>query len=237
MDPMLVVSPHLDDAVLSMGQVMAGREDCIIATVFGGTPDQGEASTAWDKNCGWSSARIAMAMRKVEDDKAANLLRATAVRFDFLDQQYREVGLSNHTTATEAQIAGTILEIARPLVDVLGHVTIAGPMGLGHPDHHLTRRAVEQAAVVLGDACELWIYEDAPYRVLEPASVPEALEWWRGMGWDPVHGFCGTGPLVVKEAAVKAYQSQLWAPEFDGLHAVLVPERLYRCWRTNGAPI
>lgn len=235
-DPAIVVQPHLDDGPLSVGQMMAGRPDCILTTVFAGTPTEGDVSTAWDKNCGWSSAAIAMGMRKMEDEKAARILSATTVWLDFLDHQYREVGLTNHLAVWDDTIADALLDVARPLVEQLGHITIVGPMGLGHPDHHMTRRAVELAAKALGSAVELWLYEDAPYRVLEPDSVPDALGWWRGMGWDPVIGFLGTGPLAVKRRAVEAYKSQVsWPPEFEGLHAVLVPERLWRAWPTTGA--
>lgn len=233
MDPMLVISPHLDDAVLSVGQLLAGREDAIVATVFAGAPME-HVTTTFDRNCGWADAVAAADGRRAEDDLATHLLRATAVRMDFLDAQYRELGLTNNATTTEDEISGTVRFLARRMVETLSTpLTLVGPMGLVHPDHHIVRRAVEQAARDLPGLVDLWLYEDLPARVLWPESVPDALAWWRGMGWDPVLDFLGTGDLVIKEAAVRAYGSQLWAPEFggDALHHVLVPERLWRLTR------
>lgn len=237
---MLILSPHLDDGVLSCGQVMAGREDCVVATVFAGCPDPGVVSTTFDWDSGWKTASAAHDGRRGEDDRAVELLRATPVRFDFLDNQYRELGLRNHTVSgdgLEGAVAAAIVAVAGPMALALGgHLTVLGPLGLAHPDHHIVRRAVETAVRRVGfDRCELWCYEDLPARVLWPETVPDALAWWRGMGWDPVLGFLGTGDPVIKEAAVRCYRSQITFPEFGGdlLHNVLVPERIYRMWRTT----
>lgn len=233
MDPMLVVSPHLDDAVLSVGQLLAGREDAVVATVFAGAPME-HVSTSYDRNCGWANAADAATGRRAEDDLATHLLRATPVRMEFLDAQYRELGLTNLVDTTEEEITGTVRYLARRMVETMQTpLTMVGPMGLVHPDHHIVRRAVESAAQDLPGLIDLWLYEDLPARVLWPESVPDALAWWAGMGWHAELAFLGTGDLVIKEAAVRAYGSQLWAPEFGGdpLHHVLVPERLWRLTR------
>jgi len=44
---MLVVSPHLDDAVLSCGRLLAGRPGSVVATVFAGVPSRPDQCTDW----------------------------------------------------------------------------------------------------------------------------------------------------------------------------------------------
>lgn len=214
MDPLVIVSPHLDDAVLSCGQLMAGRPDCVVVTVFAGTPANGRRLTTFDRNSGFTSAAHAMRDRWAEDDDALNRLHATAVRLDFTDNQYGE------TDADERALAQTLVGAIRSI----GARETFGPLGLAHPDHHRTRRAYCQALRAL-PMVQPWLYEDMPARVLWPETVPDALAWWNGMGWQGELAFAGTGPRAAKVAAVERYRSQLWALDPP---TYLVPERHYR---------
>ena len=56
MRAVLAISAHLDDAVLSAGQFIAGRPDCVIATVLAGTPSTKAVLTAYDAKTGFKSA-------------------------------------------------------------------------------------------------------------------------------------------------------------------------------------
>ncbi len=235
MDPALVVSPHADDAVFSVGQFLAGRPDTHVVTVFTGCPGDDRLLTTYDRDCGFPSAGVAQRVRDAEDRKALGVVKATGQHLGFLDHQYRDV------VGDEAPLDGESLEeriqvelenVALLLMEAVpAPLVMVGPLGLKHPDHHITSRAVELAARSLGpDRCELWLYEDMPSRVIWPDEVPDRLAWWRGMGWDPELAFLGTGPLRRKAQAVGAYGSQLGFPEFEGRHTVLVPERTYRMW-------
>lgn len=218
MDPLLIVSPHLDDAVLSVGQVMAGRPDCVVVTVFAGTPVRRRMLTTYDKDCGFSDAERAMFGRRREDDAALRILAARSVRLDFVDNQYDR-------SRSHAEIVDALLRI----VDKIRPDVVVGPIGLAHPDHHSTRFALDD---VLKRRVGLdgWVYEDLPSRVLYPETVPNALDWWRGMGYVPVLDFLGTGPRAKKRAAVRCYRSQLWALDEP---TYLVPERLWRLHRCD----
>lgn len=213
MDPLVIVSPHLDDAVLSCGQLMAGRPDCVVITLFAGVPANHRRVTSYDVNCGFSSAAHAQHERWVEDDAALARLAARPVRFDFTDDQYGE-GCDEHA------LAQTLIGAIR----AIGPAEMIGPLGLAHPDHHRARRAYQQAVRALPMVTP-WVYEDMPSRVLWPEMVPEAFAWWAGMGWDAEQHFAGTGPRDVKEAAIGCYRSQLWALDPPTL---LVPERHWR---------
>lgn len=217
MDSALIVSAHLDDAVLSVGQVMAGRPDCVVVTVMAGTPSRALMLTTYDANSGFSTGAQAMIARRGEDRNALAVLGATPHHLDFLDHQYR-TGLARDCdeAAIDDQLDVTVAEC--------GARVFLGPLGLAHPDHHAVRRAYRQLVVRHSDI-EAWLYEDLPARVLWPEEVPEALAWWRGMGHDPQPGFFGTGPIEKKEEALGHYASQLWALD---RHAALCPERLRR---------
>lgn len=218
-DPLLVVSPHLDDGALSAGQLMAGRPDCLVATVMTAAPARGGMRTTYDRDCGFSSASRALIARRAEDAAALAVLGATGVHLGFVDHQYREI-------TPMAADAGEIAEALAGVVDADPLITVAvGPLGLAHPDHHL----VADAFRLLVDArphLEAWIMEDLPSRVLWPEEVPGRLDWWRAHGFDPRLDFLGTGDLDEKERAVRCYGSQTWA--LGALHEVLVPERFWR---------
>jgi LmbE family N-acetylglucosaminyl deacetylase len=217
MDPALIVSPHLDDAILSAGQVMASRSEMTVTTVFSGVPQDCTMLTTYDANCGFASAVEAIAARRAEDRAALQILDADPVWLDFADHQYGE-------PADDADIADQLAAVAAFASPTL----LIGPLGLAHPDHHTTRRAYQ--ALVATTGIEAWIYEDLPSRVLWPEEVPVALDWWREMGHKPELGFVGSGSLERKEAALSCYRSQLWALNGLSEHACLVPERLWRLW-------
>lgn len=211
----LIISPHLDDAVLSVGQVMAGWPGATVATVFAGRPSDPMVQTSYDRDCGFLNAGRAVARRRSEDKAALHILNAHPVHLDFVDHQYGE-------PADEQAITDTLLALtAKAEATVL-----IGPLGLAHPDHHTARRAYEQ--LLTRTTVEAWLYEDLPSRVLWPEEVPEALAWWKGTGHRPELGFVGTGPLERKQRALERYRSQQGPLLALSPHAFLVPERLWR---------
>lgn len=220
MDPLVIVSPHLDDAVLSCGQLMAGRPDVVVVTVFAGVPSSPRLSTSFDRQSGWQGARAAVIGRRHEDRQACDVLAARPVWLSFPDSQYGE----------HVDVYDVASSIAAAVVESGARVAV-GPVGLAHPDHLLVARAWNIAArrIVDAGAESAWVYEELPARVLWPEQVVDALGQWRARHWEPRLGFLGTGPRDVKRQAIACYRSQLWAPELDdaNLH---VPERLWRLW-------
>jgi LmbE family N-acetylglucosaminyl deacetylase len=219
MDPVLVLSPHLDDAVLSCGRFLAGRPDAIVATLFTGLPpDAREVQTTYDRDCGFSNALEAMTARVIEDSKALGILGAEARRFVYPDHQYRGDVTIDEDKATRALLA---------IVDETPNLTtVVGPVGLKHPDHVSAARVFADV-VARRAGLDAWVYEDLPSRVLWPEEVGPTLRWWRSM-WPGMRlDFLGTGHAWMKEKAIACYRSQLWALD---MHTVLVPERF---WRLN----
>jgi LmbE family N-acetylglucosaminyl deacetylase len=91
-----VLSPHLDDGVLSLGAAIAratGRgADIKVLTVLAGDPDSDRPASLWDAFCGFPTAGIAARSRRVEDTRACELLGATPAWLPFSDEQYGHGG-------------------------------------------------------------------------------------------------------------------------------------------------
>jgi LmbE family N-acetylglucosaminyl deacetylase len=206
-----IISPHLDDAVLSLGQFMA-TEHCMVVTVFAGVPVKGTLSE-YDKSCGFDSSHKAMTYRRAEDDRACAELGATPVHWDYLDAQYV-------TPANEQQLRADLARMA------LGGMPFF-PLGLGHPDHRTVAREA-RAAVEHG---RIFVYEELPYRIMWPEQAHAALDEIRAEGWtiDDVPAPLQSGPLDRKRAAIGRYRSQFPRGAEDPM--LLCPERVWRCSR------
>lgn len=217
MNPVLLVSPHLDDGVLSCGQFMAGRPEVQLVTVFAGRPPE-PVCTEYDGNCGFESSTQAVNQRRWEDEQAAALLHARPVHLDYFDHQYR-----NGDSVSVDELAGSLLELLDPMADR----TLIAPVGVAHPDHELTSDA---AVLCLCDpTVELVLYEELPGRVLWPDQIAARLavlnDVLAPLGGRLEHSFVGTGPLWMKQRAVALYGSQQWALD---RRCLFVPERFHR---------
>lgn len=225
----MVISPHLDDAVLSCGQFLAGRPDAVVVTIFAGLPERHRALTTYDRDCGFRSAGQAVGARRLEDRAALGVLDAMPVALHHLDCQYREIEPADEPDPMD--IAAGLCEIFDRLD---GCSLVMGPLGLAHPDHLI---AADAFALFLSmRPVEAWLYEDQPSRVLWPEQVPARLDRWRDRGWRPELGFVGTGPLEAKLSAIECYESQLASLRLacgGNLYPVLVPERHHRLWRAQ----
>lgn len=209
----VVVSPHLDDALLSVGAWLSWHSDVVVVTVFAGDPDDDIPITAWDNACGFSSGRHAMGVRRHEDKRACAVLGATVQHIPLADGQYREE-IPYEEGVLERTIATVVGELAPEIVVV--------PLGIVHSDH----RAV-------GDACrtalldyrgDVVLYEELPYRVDNPPAAVHAIDEL-DLAWY-TDGTCPDDELAVrlKIRAVGHYTSQLWAVPRWSLY---VPERLW----------
>lgn len=220
MDPVVIVSPHFDDAVLSCGQLMAGRPDTVVVTVFGGTP-RDTSLRPYDRLCGFVDAAQAMRARRAEDERAVRELGGSTVHLEFVDDQYGE---PNDFVDLVEQLSGVVASVSPEYV--------LAPVGLAHPDHQEVTRAAFGAV----EWRRLRFYEELPARVLWPELVPSQLEQLVGYyaEW-PVRlerAYLGTGPLERKVHAAREYVSQravLGALEDGaGWHAVQCPERFWK---------
>jgi LmbE family N-acetylglucosaminyl deacetylase len=221
----VVVSPHLDDAVLSCGEVIGRLDDCVVLTVFAGSPPSWEIHRLWDNDlCGFAEGTDVVAARIREDDAALSSLGLAAARLSLLDEQYREPGMEPSPEEVGQLVAARI--------EQLDAETVVVPVGLGHRDHRLTAAGCRHAALTRSDL--QWLgYLDLPYgyepEILGPGAVDEALGWLSPLIPTPIDLGQGGG-AEAKIAALDHYKSQM-----RGLgarrSAALKPERYWRLER------
>jgi LmbE family N-acetylglucosaminyl deacetylase len=89
-----ILSPHLDDAVLSLGATIAhatarGAAEVRVVTIFGGDPQSRAAAGSWDQRAHFATAGDAARARRDEDRRACELVGASSVVLPFSDKQYR----------------------------------------------------------------------------------------------------------------------------------------------------
>ncbi len=222
---LLVVSPHLDDAVFGCGELMAQMPGAACVTVFAGLPQDLDVLTAWDRDAGHACALEALACRRGEDAAALRRLRAVPHWFAFTDDQYGEQTATTRDEVTAALVA--VIDREAPNV-------VAIPFGLFHRDHALVHDAA-LAALSARPAIHWLAYEDALYRRV-PGLLSERLRALAVRGVDAVPWVrLSSRTDSPKRVAVRCYGSQLRAlsrPGGPGHADVLAPEG---CWRLRAA--
>ncbi|QXC60520.1 PIG-L family deacetylase [Aquihabitans sp. G128] len=170
MTTIVAVSPHPDDAVLSIGGVLhdlAKRHTVEIVTVFASdAPPQVSHLAA--RLAGLSGANIGAA-RRAEDRRAVESLGARKHHLMFCDAVHRRAAPDQwliqeeadlYRTAPEAELVAKVSEtLTRRLAEACP-VLVLGPAGHGdHIDHVATAAAL--ATSCAGTACATW--SDMPY--------------------------------------------------------------------------
>ncbi len=207
------LSPHLDDAVISCGGLIARQtandEKVTVVTVCAGDTPVGELTPlAVELHRRWGGAGSPIAARRAEDRMACGRLGASAVHLEVPDAVYRWAA-GEPMYPEEAALFGSLhpadADLLTRLATLLGEKCPAQarlycPSVLGgHVDHRLTRMAAER----LGRP--LWYYQDMPYAArggLLPADLPLPT------------GITTAVPLVDEEVqqwidAIGEYRSQL----------------------------
>lgn len=220
LDRILVVSPHLDDAVFGCGELLSACPGAVVVTVFAGAPAAGDPLTEWDRAAGFVEGDDVIAARRTEDKAALDCLDAVPVWLEFRDSQYREQPLA--ATAIAAALAAAL---ARYPVD-----TVVIPLGLFHSDHQLVHAAALE--LCRGRSEPAWLgYEDVFYRRI-PGLLQARLATLQSMGVSatPVALDRPTRPEL-KRAATRCYASQLRAlgsPGRPGGRDAAAPEGYWR---------
>jgi LmbE family N-acetylglucosaminyl deacetylase len=174
----LLFSPHLDDAVLSVGGLLAERAarnlDSTVVTVFAGVPSPPYSDFAATFHTSCELADDPVGARIAEDRAALSLLGARASHGPLLDAIYRSDGgrwlydgVGRTFLPQPAADRPVGAEVDRLVLDLVRSEcpdVILGPMAFGdHVDHVLVSTAVRHAATVTGTPAFLW--EDLPYAI------------------------------------------------------------------------
>jgi len=176
----IYVSPHLDDAVLSCGGLIAsteGRQRTEVWTLFCGAPWVGRPSPLAQWLHSASGARTALALsrrRRREDHAACSSLGCRARHFGWRDAVYRRAStgewLYSETTehAPPHDEAALVTAIVTKLKQNLNpNDLLIAPLGIGgHVDHLIARQAVERTGHK-----PLLYYGDLPYSHRSPEEL------------------------------------------------------------------
>jgi LmbE family N-acetylglucosaminyl deacetylase len=123
----VVVSPHLDDGVLSLGAAIAawGRAGARVEllTVLACDPDSSAPTGGWDARAGHATEGASARARREEDSRACAILGATPVWLPFGSVDYDRHGSDDEVLAAVASS-----------VDGADEALLPG-FPLSHPDH------------------------------------------------------------------------------------------------------
>jgi len=210
----VVLSPHLDDAVLGAFTVLTGPGEVVVVNVCDGVPQAGRASD-WVRLCGGCDDAEQMRLRHAEDRAALATIGCEAIGLGFLEADERPLQAGPETIA-EA------LEAAVPAA-----ARLIAPVGMGsHPDHLAASSAVAGFAARL----PVELYADIPYALRagwppwvsgadpDPHVDPD-ISWERALARVPVERAALDAIVVAlddttratKAGALECYASQIGA--------------------------
>jgi len=217
----LFVSPHLDDAVLACGALIAASTRPVVLTLFAGRAPTGQPLTDWDRAAGFVEGEDVVAARREEDREALALLGAIPAWLDLRDDQYGGAG----TPADIAPILATAVAARAPAALFL-------PLGLFHSDHLRASDAGLQVATdsAMGATRQaVHLYEEPMYRLVDRVR-DERLEALRARGLRLARRAfdVAADARARKREAIACYRSQLRALGTRNGHAdALAPERYW----------
>ena len=161
----VVVSPHLDDGVLSLGAAIAAWSRAgarvELLTVFCCDPASEAPAGGWDRRGGFATEGASARARRVEDRRACAILGATPVWLAFGSVDYERHG-------DEADVRRAAVEA----VGAADHVLLPGSP-LSHPDHEWLVRTLVADGLDRGSVA---LYAEQPY-TRRAGAGPQAPPW------------------------------------------------------------
>lgn len=229
--PAVVLSPHLDDAVLSAWSVLRAPGPLLVVNVCTAIPPPLPVPR-WDRLTGARDAAERMRERIEEDRRALALAGREPLNLDFLDCQYGGEAPSPDEVA--AAVAAAVPEAS----------ALHAPAAIGgHADHVSVRAAALELAAASG--VPLALYAEWPYAVRfgwphwvtgqapDPQRLPE-VDWEGALGSIPggaeslrpevVH--LTEGEAEAKLGAMRTYATQFTAMDAGDVHRLASPALL-----------
>lgn len=215
--PVLMLSPHLDDAVLDCWSTLTAEHEVMVINVFTAIPPPG-TSTYWDRVAGFHDSPSLVRARIAEDREALALAGRSPVNLPFLEGQYRV-----------ARRPPSYRELDHAITDrIAACSTVYAPanIGVAHSDHRLVRG---YAMALRAHGARVRLYADMPYAVEygwpgwvtgEPADPHIDVDAF----WEDdltALGLTGTDATVIHlhegQARVKLAAMQTYATQFPTL--------------------
>jgi len=230
-----VISPHLDDAALSCCLLMAAHPGSYLTTIFADGPASVRPLTPWDRAARYfTDGADVMGTRRGEDTKAAALIRATARHLPYWDRQYRN-DRYGYTGLPDRELPEAIAEdLLRQGQDLAADGWVI-PLGLGHPDHRLAADAALIAAGRWLPFQPVYLYEELPYAVEDPAEVAARKQRLaeRGLALEEDHTLDHLDDRALKKAVFRCHASQRRQLRWRARTATRTPERIWKLARAG----
>lgn len=147
--PVVILSPHFDDAVLSCWSLLVSDPKPTVVNVFGGAPDAGVPLTRWDRLTRARNPRERALERAREDSAVLQSVGCEPVNLHFTDYTYRKGD----------QDTGPLVVALLERLEAGWHVYSPAGIG-GHPDHLVVRAA---AVSLLRRGFDVTLYAELPY--------------------------------------------------------------------------
>lgn len=236
----LYLSPHLDDAVLSVGGLIAAQltagDRVVIATLCTADPATDEifSPLAIDLHRQWGNLVRPYEGRRHEDIAACRALGGAEARhLGMPDAIYRgQSDLHGYRYETldelfepipfwDQAFTGPVAAAVDRLVSELEPMTVYAPLGVGANVDHLH---VRNAALRVADTRPICLYEDQPYSTGRfPVVMADPVGVAVRACAIPLRPVTHRIPWATKCDAIKCYESQLtpiFGPERAGLAAL-----------------
>jgi LmbE family N-acetylglucosaminyl deacetylase len=222
----LVLSPHPDDAALSVGGCLPGLAGAVtILTVFG--------RSNWTRDGGFERGwRRVTEVRRAEEAAHARAIGARLLYPEMLDASVRCRGAFERiftragSVTAPRRLGGVLRDALRRCRPDL----VLAPAGIGGHVDHLALRDAARVAAAAGGRRRLAVafYEDVPYAARR--SETALRRWFLALDprLEPVWMPLAEEQLAAKLARLRIYASQLGPPELRQA------ERHARRWRQSG---
>jgi LmbE family N-acetylglucosaminyl deacetylase len=246
----LVLSPHLDDAALSIGGAIAeatkARADVTVGTIFTADAPSAAFSSPIIKelNAVWKLGPSPMASRRSEDAAAVEVLGARYIHGDLPDAIYRmdREGASVYPTrrsifsdpSPEDGVAVALTKLLRDWIEENQPDVVLCPLAVGrHVDHVITSRTFH--SIALDWHLKVFLYEDLPYSTgLFPPGLSDSVESAIARAtWVVTHSEQIFVDFSRKIASVRKYQSQISGLFADDNQMVTTLARYMTCDATD----
>lgn len=219
--PLGIMSPHLDDAVLSLGGTIGEMTQIVrvdVVTMFAYNPEVPGLVDPWDIATGFATSRDAAAARRDEDSAACRVLGANPVWLPF----------DAPMPPPDSDDLIAMHDALRDALSMYSAVAIPG-FPLHHPDHSAVARLVE---AVVDRQTGLATYAEQPYRVSprrltdRSLRLPARTATGRGIEWH--RSPLPPGARRAKADAIAQYRSQIKPRGPLGLGPMMMLERFAR---------
>ena len=218
---LLVISPHLDDAVFSCESLLKFARDVHVLTVFSGDAPEEAAFAEWDLACGFSPGTNVMEARRLEDARALAQLGAAPVWGEELQEGYRV------EPATQERLTSLIAST----IDAIEPSHVLFPLGLSHHDHLLVAEASCTVARTLG-LPNSFVYAERPYAQRDLRESAKRRHQLMASGADFTPEQLPRGVRRTDHSAIQSYASQLRGLRISAFRLCLLGEKYWRiAWR------